>query len=170
MPAPKTGAEARARRKALAGPKPTKEERQALKAQRRERSADLRERMHAGDESALLERDRGPVRRFARDVVDARTSLLGAFMPTALIMAFAAMLVPDQRVQAIITLSMFVLMAAMIVDGILIGRKVVRLADEKFPTNTESRFKLGLYAASRASTVRRMRSPRPQVSRGAKVS
>jgi DNA-directed RNA polymerase subunit K/omega len=41
--------------------------------------------------------------------------------------------------------------------------------DVKFPDNTESRWKLGLYAASRASQIRRMRAPKPQVERGAKV-
>ena len=41
--------------------------------------------------------------------------------------------------------------------------------DEKFPEDTESRLKLGLYAASRASQMRRMRAPRPQVKHGASV-
>jgi hypothetical protein len=42
--------------------------------------------------------------------------------------------------------------------------------DAKFPDNTESGWKLGFYAASRASQLRRMRAPRPQVERGAKVA
>ena len=50
-----------------------------------------------------------------------------------------------------------------------LGRKVARRVDEKFPDNTESRWKLGLYAASRASQMRRMRAPRPQVKHGARV-
>ena len=41
---------------------------------------------------------------------------------------------------------------------------------QKFPDNTESGWKLGLYAASRASQLRRMRAPRPQVERGAQRS
>ena len=41
--------------------------------------------------------------------------------------------------------------------------------DEKFPDNTETGWKLGFYAASRASQLRRMRAPRPQVERGASV-
>jgi hypothetical protein len=43
------------------------------------------------------------------------------------------------------------------------------VVDEKFPDNTESRWKLGLYAASRASQMRRMRAPRPQVKHGTSV-
>jgi hypothetical protein len=64
---------------------------------------------------------------------------------------------------------MLVLMGAMMLDGIILGRKVARRVDEKFPDDTESRWKLGLYAASRASQMRRMRAPRPQVKHGASV-
>jgi hypothetical protein len=58
----------------------------------------------------------------------------------------------------------------MVVDGLLIARRVNKAVDAKFPHNTESGWKLGFYAASRASQLRRMRAPRPQVQRGAKVA
>lgn len=163
-PAPMTSAEARARRKSLAGPKLSKEERRAAKAERRERMSDRRERMLAGDESALLERDRGPVRRYVRDIVDARHNLLGLFMPVALGLMFIMMAAP--QIQYYISPAMMLLMVSMAVDGVLVARKVSRMVDAKFPENVESRWKLGLYAASRASTLRRMRAPRPQVRRG----
>ena len=60
-------------------------------------------------------------------------------------------------------------MALMALDAILLARKVNKAVDAKFPDNTETHWKLGLYAAGRASQVRRMRMPRPQVSLGAKV-
>ncbi|BBY35247.1 hypothetical protein MMIN_33080 [Mycolicibacter minnesotensis] len=163
-PAPMTSAEARARRKSLAGPKLSKEERRTAKAERRERMSDRRERMLAGDESALLERDRGPVRRYVRDIVDARHNLLGLFMPVALGLMFIMMAAP--QIQYYISPAMMLLMVSMAVDGVLVARKVSRMVDAKFPENVESRWKLGLYAASRASTLRRMRAPRPQVRRG----
>lgn len=166
-PAPMTSAEARARRKSLAGPKLTKEERRVAKAQRRERMAERRARMMAGDESALLERDRGPVRRYVRDIVDARYNLLGLFMPVALGLMFIMMALP--RIQYYISPAMMLLMILMAVDGVLLARKVGRLADTKYPDNVESRWKLGIYAASRASTLRRMRAPRPQVRRGERL-
>ncbi|ORW12370.1 hypothetical protein AWC16_08140 [Mycolicibacter longobardus] len=166
-PAPMTSAEARARRKSLAGPKLSKEERRAAKAQRRERMAQRRERMLAGDESALLERDRGPVRRYARDIVDARYNLLGLFMPVALGLMFIMMALP--QIQLYISPAMMLLMILMAVDGVLLARKVGRRVDTKYPDNVESRWKLGLYAASRASTLRRMRAPRPQVRRGERL-
>jgi len=43
------------------------------------------------------------------------------------------------------------------------------MVNAKFPDNTESRWKIGLYAAGRASQMRRMRTPKPQVDRGSKV-
>jgi hypothetical protein len=166
-PAPMTAAEARARRKSLAGPKLSREERRADSAERRAQMADRRERMMAGDERYLLARDQGPVRRFVRDLVDARRNVLGLFMPSALTLLFVMFAVP--QLQLYISPAMTVLMALMLLDGLILGRKVAKRVDEKFPEDTESRWKLGLYAASRASQMRRMRAPRPQVKHGARV-
>jgi len=166
-PAPMTAAEARARRKSLAGPKLSREERRANSAARRAQMADRRERMMHGDERYLLARDQGPVRRFVRDLVDARRNVLGLFMPSALTLLFVMFAVP--QLQLYISPAMTVLMGLMMLDGLILGRKVARRVDEKFPDNTESRWKLGLYAAGRASQMRRMRAPRPQVKHGARV-
>lgn len=166
-PAPMTSAEARARRKNLAGPKLSKEERRAQKTARRERMAQHRERIAAGDEAALPERDRGPVRRYVRNIVDSRYNLLGMFMPVALGLMFVMIAVP--QIQFYISPAMMLLMVLMALDGVLLARKVGRLVDIKYPDNTEARWKLGIYAASRASTLRRMRMPRPQVRRGERL-
>ncbi|BBX73160.1 hypothetical protein MSHI_10660 [Mycobacterium shinjukuense] len=166
-PAPMTAAEARARRKALAGPKLSRAERRAERAASRARMAQRRERMMAGEEAYLLPRDQGPIRRYVRDVVDSRRNLLGLFMPSALALLFVMFAVP--QLQYYMSPAMLVLMALMTIDGIILGRKVATLVDAKFPSNTESRWKLGLYAAGRASQVRRMRVPRPQVERGSRV-
>jgi hypothetical protein len=128
---------------------------------------DRRERMMGGDERYLLPRDQGPVRRFARDLVDARRNVLGLFMPSALTLLFVMFAVP--QLQLYISPAMTLLMGLMMLDGIILGRKVTRRVDEKFPDNTESRLKLRLYAAGRASQLRRMRAPRPQVKHGASV-
>ncbi|OBH43815.1 DUF3043 domain-containing protein [Mycobacterium mantenii] len=166
-PAPMTSAEARARRKSLAGPKLSREERRADKAAGRARMSNRRERMMAGEEGYLLPRDQGPIRRYVRDVVDSRRNLLGLFMPSTLFLMFVMFGVP--QLQLWVSPAMLALMAVMSVDGLILGRKVSRLVDAKFPNNTESRWKLGLYAASRASQMRRLRAPRPQVKHGASV-
>ncbi|MBS1695387.1 MAG: DUF3043 domain-containing protein [Actinobacteria bacterium] len=169
-PAPMTSGEARRRRKELRGPKLSRDERKAEKAERRANMSDRRERMMAGEDAYLLPRDKGPVRRFARDMVDSRRNILGLFMPAALGLIFIMLAVPSVEVQRLLSPAMLVLVAIMVIDGFFLGRKVNRAVDEKFPNNTESGWKLGFYAASRASQLRRMRAPRPQVQRGAKVA
>jgi hypothetical protein len=166
-PAPMTSSEARARRKSLAGPKLSRDERREQSSARRAQMNDRRERMMAGDERYLLSRDQGPVRRYIRDLVDARRNVLGLFMPSALTLLFIMLGVP--QLQFYISPAMLLLMLLMAIDGLILGRKVARRVDEKFPEDTESRWKLGFYAASRASQLRRMRAPRPQVKHGATV-
>ncbi|BBX52850.1 DUF3043 domain-containing protein [Mycolicibacterium poriferae] len=168
-PAPMTSAEARRRRKELRGPKLSREERKVEKAARRSEMSERRERMMAGEDAYLLPRDKGPVRRYVRDVVDARRNLLGLFMPSALGLIFVMLAVPSVQVQQLLSPAMLVLVFVMVIDGFVLGRKVNRMVDEKFPDNTETGWKLGFYAASRASQLRRMRAPRPQVERGASV-
>jgi hypothetical protein len=162
-----TGAEARARRKLLAGPKLSRAERKAARDTRRAQMADRREGMIAGDDRYLLPRDQGPVRRYVRDLVDARRNLLGAFMPSALGLMFFMLAVPP--LNGYISPLMMVLMVFMLIDAIILTRKVGRRVQEKFPDNTEIRLKLGFYAAGRATQLRRMRVPRPQVARGSRV-
>ncbi|KMO75015.1 MAG: DUF3043 domain-containing protein [Mycolicibacterium rufum] len=169
-PAPMTSAEARRRRKELRGPKLSREERKAEKAERRSDMAQRRERMMAGDDAYLLPRDKGPVRKYVRDVVDSRRNVLGLFMPSALGLILVMLAVPSVQVQQLLSPAMLVLVLIMVVDGFFLGRRVNRLVDEKFPGNTESGWKLGFYAASRASQLRRMRAPRPAVERGATVA
>lgn len=169
-PAPMTTAQARRRRKELGGPKLSREERKAERLTRRADMSDRRERMMAGEDAYLLPRDKGPVRRFVRDVVDARRNVLGLFMPAALGLIFVMLAVPSVTVQRILSPAMLVLVLIMVIDGFILGRKVNRLVDQKFPDNVESGWKLGFYAASRASQLRRMRAPRPQVNRGDKIA
>ncbi|ANE82891.1 hypothetical protein A7U43_13555 [Mycobacterium adipatum] len=165
-PAPMTTAEARKRRKEVGGRKLTKEERRAQKLTRRADMADRREKMMAGEDAYLLPRDKGPVRRYARDLVDSRRNLLGLFMPIALGLILVTLAVPSPAVQQPLSFAMPVLLIVMAIDGVILGRYVNRRVDERFPDNTESGWKLGFYAGSRASQLRRMRAPRPQVNRG----
>lgn len=165
-PAPATAAEARKRRKELRNSM-TKEERQADKERRRAALATRRERMMEGDEAFLLPRDKGPVRRYARDVVDSRRNILGFFMPAALGLIFFSMALP--QLQYYMSPAMLLIMLIMGIDAILLSRKVNKAVDAKFPDNGETHWKLGVYAAGRATQIRRMRTPRPRVALGDKV-
>ncbi|MGV0992507.1 MAG: DUF3043 domain-containing protein [Mycobacterium sp.] len=165
-PAPATAAEARKRRKELRSTM-TKEERQADKAERRAALATRRERMMDGDEAFLLPRDKGPVRRYVRDIVDSRRNVLGFFMPAALGLIFFSMALP--QLQQYMSLAMLAIMLIMGVDAILLSRRVNKAVDAKFPDSGETHLKLGVYASGRATQIRRMRTPRPRVALGDKV-
>ncbi|HPZ96369.1 MAG TPA: DUF3043 domain-containing protein [Mycobacterium sp.] len=165
-PAPMTAAEARKRRKEMRS-KLTKEERKEQRLKERAVLSQRRERMMAGEEAYLLPRDQGPVRRYARDLVDSRRNFLGLFMPSAIFMIFVMMMLP--QLQYYVSPMMLLWMVVMTADALLISRRVNKAVEAKFPDNTESRFKLGLYAAGRASQLRRMRIPRPQVKPGTTI-
>ena len=165
-PAPTTSAEARQRRKE-ARKTMTKEERKADKVKRRAVMTTQRERMMSGEEAYLMPRDKGPVRAYARDIVDSRRNLLGLFLPLSLIVIFLMLSTPKLAVYS--PPFTLLLMLAMLVDGFLLARKVNKAVDEKFPDSGESHSKLGLYAISRATQLRRSRVPRPRVERGATV-
>ena len=163
-PAPMTSKEARARRKAGRG---TRADRKAASSDRRAAAADRRARMLAGEDKYLMPRDRGPVRAYVRDLVDARRNLVGLFMPLALVLILTMFLTP--AVQAYVTLVMLVMMLFFAGEGFLIGRTINRRVRERFPNDTTSTWALGWYAFVRASQVRRMRAPKPRVSPGDSV-
>lgn len=160
--------DAEGRRRGPVAP-PPKTQREAYKrargnkSERRQAAAERRERMMAGDDRYLMPRDRGPVRAHVRDVVDSRRHLMGLFMPAVLVV-FALTLVRNLVVQQYASLACFALLLAMIVEGVLLGRLVVRQVREKFPKSEEKAFTLGWYAFSRGMQLRRLRVPRPRVS------
>lgn len=160
-PPPKTTREAIKRSRELRKSNPvSKDERKALVKERRER-------MMAGDDKYLLPRDRGPVKAFVRDCVDARHNLLGLFMPLA-ILVFVSLLVPNMAVQQMATLLTMVILLAMVTEAVYNGRRITRLAREHFPKEAENinGRSIGWYAFVRASQIRRLRVPKPRVKAG----
>ncbi|GGC71317.1 DUF3043 domain-containing protein [Hoyosella rhizosphaerae] len=170
MPPPMTRAEARARRKAIKAEKKkteskmTKAERKKLSAETRMRANERRQRMMSGEEEFLLPRDRGQVRRFARNYVDARRNLAGLFMPLALVVLLTLFMPPE--IQGVITLGMLVFLIFMIAEGIMLGRTISNKIRERFPDSEDTGFSIGWYSFVRATQVRRLRVPRPQVRPG----
>ena len=93
-----------------------------------------------------------------RDIVDSRRNLLGLFMPAALLMIFVML-------RSVAAGSALHLPRDAGADGRHGHRRAFcwpagsNKVDVKFPDNTESSWKLGIYAAGRASQLRRMRAP-----------
>lgn len=159
----------RTTREAMRRARGSKEERKELAAKRREVRLANRERMMSGDEKYLPARDRGPVKAYIRDVIDSRRNLLGLFMPLA-ILVFVAMIAPDRAIQSYATMICLIMLLAMILEGVLNGRRIARMARIKFPKENIRGFGTGWYAFIRASQIRKLRIPKPRVKPGDKIT
>ncbi|GAB16664.1 hypothetical protein GOEFS_009_00320 [Gordonia effusa NBRC 100432] len=164
-PPPTTRAEARARRKELRSTQ-TKEQKREANANRRAQRIEQRERMMEGDEKFLMPRDKGPVRRYVRDIVDSRRNFAGLFMPFAIVLILV-MFIPTLTPFATPVMLVFVLFMA--IDGVVLGRLVNKRVRERFPDATDTGFRLGWYALTRAMQLRKMRAPKPKAVVGEKV-
>ena len=144
----------------------TKEEKRALSAERRER-------MMSGDEKYVLPRDRGQVRAYVRDLVDARRNIAGILLPIA-VLSFVILLIPIPTVQSYGPLVLLVAIIAAILDTVIFARTIGQKVRARFPKGDSSELStkgsaLGFYAFNRACLFRRWRVPRPRVAVGEKI-
>jgi hypothetical protein len=151
-------------RAAATRPGASKEEKKAAKeAQRKAWAAERakqREARGTGDERYLPARDKGAARRYARDYVDARRNAGEFFIPLALVI-LAASLVRQLAFASLVAL--YTLVLVVIVDSILLRRKLGRLTLDKYGDKASG---AGGYGMMRALQLRRTRLPRPMVKRG----
>ena len=136
--------------------------RAAEAAANRAARSDKRKRIIAGEESALLARDRGPERRLARNLVDSRHTVGEYFLYLAILVLILG-LIPVGPLVALSQLMLIGIVLALVVDSILIYRGVGRVVRERFPDGAVAG--IGRYAMMRAMVTRRMRVPKPQVDR-----
>lgn len=139
----------------------------AYKANREKRRAErLRsnQAMITGDDRYLPLRDRGPMRRYARDFVDARWSLGEFFLPASIGIVIVVLLGGQQPTVALTAiLVIYLAVGAAVVDAVILTRKLKKRMITKYgeyPKGTS------MYAAMRAFQIRRTRLPRPLVKRG----
>ncbi|MGW2249846.1 DUF3043 domain-containing protein [Kitasatospora sp. NPDC001660] len=162
-PTPKRSEAEANRRTRVTVPKDRKEAaRQARDRMRVEREKQ-RQALMEGDERHLPPRDKGPVRKFARDYVDARWSLAEFFLPAAvLILVLSIIKVPAlQLLSTMLFLLFFVLVA---LDFVRLGFGLRKQLGERFAgQNTRGAVAYGLM---RILQMRRLRLPKPQVRRG----
>ena len=117
-----------------------------------------------GEERYLPARDKGPQRRFVRDWVDARFSVGELFLPLMVVLIIATF-IPSYEMQIYAMLTMYVFIALMVLDVVLLGFTVRRKVAAKFGAEKVERG-LRWYAAMRALQFRRLRLPKPLVKRG----
>jgi Flp pilus assembly protein TadB len=128
------------------------------KAIARERRLAVREAYLRGDENALPLRDRGPVRRFVRDEVDARRSIGEYFLPIIFVVLLFSV-VPNMTVNIIAIVLMYTVLLIAVVDGFFLSRKLKKQIAEKFPDANPKG--LGMYGWLRSTQMRRLRAPKP---------
>jgi len=139
-----------------------------MRERQRVERAEAAEGMRAGDEKFLLARDRGPERKLVRDIIDSRRTVGTWFFGGALIVLIGST-VRVPAIQLASNLLWALLALAVIVDSVLIARKVKRLVKERFPKTGQRIGSLQLYGVMRGLTFRRMRVPKPQAQLGDKI-
>ncbi|MEW2121348.1 DUF3043 domain-containing protein [Streptomyces sp. NPDC005474] len=162
-PTPKRS-EAQSQRRSVASTPTTRKE--GAKRQRDERRAAMerqRQALASGDERYLPARDKGPVRRFARDFVDSRFCVAEFFLPMAVIILVLSM-VRVGALQSIALLLWLFVIVLIIVDSISIAIRLRKQLATRFP-NERTKGAVA-YALMRSLQMRRLRLPKPQVKRG----
>ena len=134
------------------------------RAKRREAQLRQRQAMVTGDEANLPARDKGPVRRYIRDYVDARWNV-GEFMLPVMLVVLALSFIRVPLVFAIVSLAVYVVLFAAAIDGFLMWRRLKARLVAKFGADEVGRG-LAMYAVMRTFQLRRSRMPRPLVGRG----
>lgn len=147
-------------------PAATKEAKKAERESARRRRMEMRALYLKGDERALPKRDKGPVRKFARDYVDSRWSIAEFFLPLLMVVLLLTAL-PSITVKVFATLLMYIVVLISILDGIWMGRQIKKHSATKFPNEPVKG--VSMYAWMRSTQIRRLRTPAPQVARGAKL-
>ncbi|MFC5670374.1 DUF3043 domain-containing protein [Streptomyces incanus] len=162
-PTPKRS-QAQTQRRSVANTSMTRKE--AAKRQRDERRAAMerqRQALASGDERYLPARDKGPVRRFARDYVDSRFNIAEYFLPMAVIILVLSMIRVPQ-LQNVALLLWLVVIVMIVLDSLVTGFRLKKRLAERFPDG--KRRGAVAYALMRSLQMRRLRLPKPQVKRG----
>jgi hypothetical protein len=164
--------EAQGRRPGPPPPPPTtrKEAYKRMRETQATRRAETRKGMARGDDSYLPARDRGPVRKLVRDVVDSRRNV-GSFFLAIAAVALVGTIVPNLAVRNYASILLFGFFLLMIVDSVVLSRKIKRMVAARFPNDPQAKKTRGLtwYGISRSTMIRRWRFPKPEVPLGAEI-
>jgi len=144
-------------------PASSKEEKKRAREQSRVARNAARAAYLRGEESAMPLRDRGPARRFVRNLVDSRKSIGEYFLPIIFVVLLLSIF-PVAALQYGGIALMYAVLLAAVVDGIFLSRKIKREVRNRFPDSPTKG--LGLYGWLRSTQMRRLRTPHPQVKPG----
>ncbi|HXZ64306.1 MAG TPA: DUF3043 domain-containing protein [Streptosporangiaceae bacterium] len=167
VPTPKRSEAQANRRQPYQAPSDRKAAARQSRGRDRSERARRTEAYQRGEQWAMPRKDQGPVRALARDVVDARRGIGEYYMILMVAVLIILVAVPGNTTKLLFEMLVIFLVFVMIVEGWFVGRKVKRLAAQRFPG--ESTQGVILYTIMRGVSLRRMRIPRPRVNRGDKV-
>lgn len=166
-PTPPRKEQEKLRKKPLVGNR-SKEARAAQKAKIREERQKARDGMMAGDERYLTIRDKGPQRRLARNVVDARFTAGELVLPLLFVVVLTTF-IDSYELQLFSLFAMWGIFGVVAIDAWLVGRTAKKVVKGKFG---EDKLESGIawYAAMRSIQMRSLRIPKPQVKRFTKTA
>ena len=142
----------------MKAPRTRKEMAAAQRAARSEQNQRMRAALKSGDERHLPARDRGPARRFIRDYVDVRFSVIELLIPIMIV----SLLLSWSGNAYLISVSELVLLGAMVLivmDMVFLRMKLRRELAQRFPE--EPLKGTTYYAVMRAMQMKFMRLPKP---------
>ncbi|MCZ2857144.1 DUF3043 domain-containing protein [Blastococcus sp. VKM Ac-2987] len=151
-------------------PPPTtrKEAYRRMREQQAQRRTETRQGMTRGDDGYLPARDRGPVRKLVRDVVDSRRNV-GNFFLLAAAVALVGTFVPNLAVRSYSSFLLLGFFFLLIIDSVVLGRRIKTAVANRFPDGNHKMKGLVWYGISRSTMIRRWRFPKPEVPLGAEV-
>ena len=167
-PTPKRN-EAQGRRPGPPPPPPTtrKEAYKRSRQTQAARRAETRQGAARGDDAYLPARDRGPERKLVRDLVDSRRNI-GSFFLAIAGVALIGTIVPNLLVRSYASFLLFGFFLLLIVDSVVLSRKIRKKIAERFPDQKNARGVVW-YGISRSTMIRRWRFPKPEVALGADI-
>jgi hypothetical protein len=121
--------------------------------------------MKAGEEWALAQKDRGPVKALARDYVDSKRRLSEYYMYVLFIL-LAVVFIRKSQLQTFVSPLILVLALVVAVEGWFTNRRLRQLITERLPG--ESTRGVTRYAIMRGLQIRKLRMPAPRIRPGEK--
>jgi len=157
-----------ARKAALKKPRNRKEATAYRREKMRTERSKMQQAMQTGDDRYLPAADKGPVRRFARDYVDARYSVMEFALPILLLVSLIGVVFSRQFLwlAGLVNLLFLAMILLIALDWFLLSAGLKKAVAAKFgPESTKG---IGFYAVRRTMQMRRWRLPKPMVKRGEK--
>jgi hypothetical protein len=121
--------------------------------------------LQTGDERYMPRQHAGSPRRFARDFIDARTTVGEFLLPSAVVTMIALMFIKSTTIITGFGTALLLVFGAFVVESFFVIRRLRNVASAKFGASKLPRM-YGMYGLTRLMQMRRLRVPKPQVKRG----